>query len=168
MQHKMLLCSWKRFYASLDRFVGQEILLCYWKRFYVSLEKSTQHEMLLNSWKHCYASLDESVPKAMLLWDNSVGRNSILNFPAKIWTRMCRAPLFGDTQICTKLRFQQTFCVRETGASENGGEAGNFCEFQWKILILIGHHCTCFPPLDTNNNSTITHQEPGIISETLY
>ena len=32
----------------------------------------------------------------MLLWDYTVGRISILNFPAKICTGMCRALLCGD------------------------------------------------------------------------
>ena len=50
----------------------------------------------------------------------SVGRNSILNFPAKIWRGMCRALLAykGFTLYCWG-----------AGASKNGGEVANFCEF---------------------------------------
>ena len=66
-----------------------------WKQFYSSFDKSVQQEMLLYSWKQFYASLDESVLQGMLLSDLTVGRNSILNIPAKTRTRMCRALLCG-------------------------------------------------------------------------
>ena len=54
-----------------------------------------QQEMLLYSWKAFYASLDESVLQGMPMSDVTVGWNSILNFPAKTRTRMCRALLCG-------------------------------------------------------------------------
>ena len=103
----MLLSSWKQFYASLDGSVQQEMLLCYWNQFNVSLDKYVRQVMFLHSWKRFYATLDKSVQQEMLLcfWNQfytsldrsvrqemllsilsvlTVGRNSILNFPAKI------------------------------------------------------------------------------------
>ena len=59
------------------------MLLCYWKQFYVSLDKYLRQAMFLYSWKQFYASLDKSVRQGILFSDFSVGRNSILNFPAQ-------------------------------------------------------------------------------------
>ena len=67
MRLEMLLCSWNQFYASLDRYVRLEMLLRSWKQFYASLDASVQHEMLLCSWKWFYASLDRSVWQKVLL-----------------------------------------------------------------------------------------------------
>ena len=83
----MLLCLWNQFYASLDGSVQQEWILCSCNQFYASLDGSVRQEWLLSSWYQLYASLDRSVQREMLLsilCKLTVGRNSILNFPAKI------------------------------------------------------------------------------------
>ena len=87
MRQEMLLCSLNQFCASLDRSVRQEMLLCSWNRFYASLDRSMRQEMLLCSWNQFCGSLDKSVLLEMLvciLCVLTAGRNSILNFPAKI------------------------------------------------------------------------------------
>ena len=49
VQAEMSLCSWKRFFASLDGSVRLEMLLCSWKQFYATFDRTLQLEMLLCS-----------------------------------------------------------------------------------------------------------------------
>ena len=117
----MLLCSCKRFFASLDRSVRLEMLLCSWKRFNASFDESVRLEMLLSSLKQFYASLDKSVRQEMLLYNWKKGFMRVwmslcyrewfsvnncwqellalgcLNLPAKIRTGMFRALLYSDS-----------------------------------------------------------------------
>ena len=67
VRQEMLLCSWKQFYASLDRSVRQEMLLCSWERLCTSLDRSVRQETLSCRWKRFYANMDRSVQKEMVL-----------------------------------------------------------------------------------------------------
>ena len=84
----------KTFYASFDGSVRLEMLLSSWKRFYEyericeTWNALMQMEMILCKFGQI------SVTGNPFHW-LTVGRNSILNFPARIRTGMCRASLLG-------------------------------------------------------------------------
>ena len=122
---EMLLCSWKQFYASLDGSVRQEIrlrisatgnalmqletILCEFGQISATGNALMQLETILCKFEQISATGNAHILLETILckfgqicatgnpvqW-LTVGRNSILNFPAKIWTGMCRALLTSD------------------------------------------------------------------------
>ena len=112
----LLLCSWKRFYASFNGSVRLEMLfmqlkmiLCEFWRICVTRNALKQLETILCEFGRICGTGNAHMQLETILSEFgqicatgnpfqwlTIGRNSILNFPAKIRTGMCIALLCGD------------------------------------------------------------------------
>ena len=85
----MILCKFKRISATGNALMQLETILCKFERISATGNAHILLETILCEFGQICATGN---PFQWL----TVGRNSILNFPAKIWTRMCRALLCCD------------------------------------------------------------------------
>ena len=99
----------------------------------------------LRRWKQFYAWLDKPVLQEMLLWYYTVGMNSILNFPAKIWTGMCRSLLCGDDSSHSQSQSGKRLLLASRGHQKRG----------------LAYHGSCIDPTHLSHTLNLILKAPG-------
>ena len=89
MQLETILCKLRQICATGNALMQLETILCEFGRICATGNALKELETILCEFKRICARGNAFVRP-------TVGRNSILSFPAKIWTEMCRALLCGD------------------------------------------------------------------------
>ena len=109
IQLETILCEFGRICATGNALMQLETILCEFGRISATGNALMQLETILCKFEQISATGNAHILLETILCEFgqiratgnpfqwlTVGRNSILNFPAKIWTRMCRALLCCD------------------------------------------------------------------------
>ena len=142
MQLKTILCKFEQICATGRTPMRLETILCEFGQICATGNAPTELEMILCKFGRIFAAGNA------FEW-LTVGRNSILNFPAKIRTGMCRALLCGDDSSQSQSQSGKRLLLASRGHS----------------VQTVLYHGSCIDPTHQSHTLDLTPDPPIPITQ---